>query len=211
MSDTAREYRHLFDIYVPIAIAVFAVIAAFVFFALVRYRWRRGHAPRGKTERPLLEGAYAVVLAAVAATLLYFTFSTEAKVDPLPGHPGLVVNVTGAQWNWRFEYPKYRITQLSTTQREGTLYVPSGTPVLFRIGSVDVIHSFWIPAMKIKKDAFPGATNKVGMVFPKPGVFYSGECAEFCGLHHAEMLFRVRVLAPGAFAAWVRSRTGGRG
>jgi cytochrome c oxidase subunit II len=62
--------------------------------------------------------------------------------------------------------------------------------------------------MRIKKDAFPGATNRLGMVFPKPGVFYSGECAEFCGLHHADMLFRVRVLSPGAFAAWARSRTG---
>jgi cytochrome c oxidase subunit 2 len=209
MTDTAREYRHLFDIYVPIGVGVFLVILAFVLFSLVRYRWRPGRVPEGRHEHPLLEGSYAVVLAAVAALLLYFTFNTEAKVDKLPKRPGLRVVVTSAQWNWRFDYPKYRISQFSSSLKEGTLYVPSGTQVLFLIRSVDVVHSFWIPAMRIKKDAFPGATNKVSMIFGKPGVTQSGQCAEYCGLHHADMLFRVRVLKPAAFDAWARSRQRG--
>ena len=208
MTDTAREYRHLFDIYVPIGVGVFVLIAAFVLFAAVRYRWREGRTPHGRAERPLLEGAYAVILAGTAALLLHFTFTTEAKVDRLPKHPGLRVVVTGAQWNWRFFYPKYRISQLSGVVKQGTLYVPSNTQVLFLIRSVDVVHSFWVPQMRIKKDAFPGATNKVAMVFTKPGVAESGICAEFCGLHHADMLFRVRVLRPAAFDAWARSRQG---
>src|SRR5919201_1260725 len=204
MTDTARQYRHLFDIYVPIAIGVFLVVLGFVAFAVIRYRWRPGREPRGRAERSLLEGAYALALAAIVPVLLYFTFSTESKVDKLPQRPGLRVVVTAAQWNWRFFYPKYGITQFSGTTRPGTLFVPSNTQVLFLIRSVDVIHSFWIPQMRIKKDAFPGATNKVGMVFSKPGVIESGVCAEFCGLHHADMLFKVRVLPPVAFDAWAR-------
>jgi cytochrome c oxidase subunit 2 len=206
MTDTAREYRHLFDIYVPIAVGVFVVVLGLVLFAVFRYRWRPGRVPGGKAERSALEGAYAVVLAAVVALLLHFTFTTEAKVDRLPKRPGLRVVVTGAQWNWRFFYPKYGITQFSGSRQPGTLYVPSDTQVLFLIRSVDVIHSFWIPQMRIKKDAFPGATNKVSMIFGKPGVLESGYCAEFCGLHHSDMLFKVRVLAPAAFDAWARSR-----
>lgn len=206
MTDTAREYRHLFDIYAPIAVAVFLIIGGFVLFAVVRYRWRPGRLPKGRSEHPWLEGGYALLLAAVVPVLLHFTFTTESRVDKLPKHPGLRVVVTGAQWNWRFFYPKYGITQFSGTTRPGTLYVPSNTQVLFLVRSVDVIHSFWIPQMRIKKDAFPGATNKVGMVFGKPGVAESGACAEYCGLHHADMLFKVRVLKPAAFDAWARSR-----
>jgi cytochrome c oxidase subunit II len=206
MTDTAREYRHLFDIYVPIAVGVFLVVLAFVAFAVIRYRWRPGHKPRGKAERSMLEGAYALALVAIVPVLLHFTFTTESRVDKLPKRPGLRVVVTAAQWNWRFFYPKYGITQLSGTSKPGTLYVPSGTQVLFLIRSVDVIHSFWIPQMRIKKDAFPGATNKVGMVFGKPGVAESGVCAEFCGIHHSDMLFNVRVLPPRQFDAWARSR-----
>jgi cytochrome c oxidase subunit II len=208
VTDTAQKYRHLFDIYVPIAVAVWVVIFGVVAFALVRYRRRPGHLPKGKAERPRLEAAYALVLACTVVVLLVLTFNTEAKVDKLPRHPGLVVNVTAAQWNWRFDYPQYRITQLSTTQREGTLFLPAHTQVLFRIRSQDVIHSFWIPQMRLKKDAFPGATNEVSATWGKPGVTQSGECAEFCGIHHADMLFNVRVLTPQAFAAWVRARQG---
>jgi cytochrome c oxidase subunit 2 len=206
MTDTAREYRHLFDIYVPIAVAVFAIVLAVVVFCVLRYRWRPGRTPRGRSDHPKLEGAYALVLACTAAVLLYFTFGTESKVDALPKHPGLVVNVTAGQWNWRFDYPKYGITQYSFSQREGTLYLPSATQILFRIRSVDVIHSFWIAQMRLKKDAFPGATNEASAVFGKPGVLVSGVCAEFCGLHHGDMLFRVRVLGPAAFATWARSQ-----
>ena len=206
MTDTAREYRHLFDIYVPIAVAVFLIVLAFVAFAVIRYRWRPGRKPRGRAERSLLEGAYALLLVAIVPVLLYFTFSTEAKVDRLPKHPGLRVVVTGAQWNWRFFYPKYGITQFSGTTRPGTLYVPAHTQILFLIRSVDVVHSFALPQMRTKKDAFPGATNKLAMVFGKPGVVQSGQCAEYCGLHHADMLFKVRVLEPRAFEAWARSQ-----
>jgi cytochrome c oxidase subunit 2 len=212
MTDTAREYRHLFDIYVPIGVGVFLVIFGFVGYALIRYRWRPGRVPRGKAERSKLELAYAVALACIVPVLLYFTFTTEARVDRLPKHPGLRVVVTGAQWNWRFFYPKYGVTEFSGTSRPGTLYVPSNTQILFLVRSVDVIHSFWIPQMRMKKDAFPGATNKVGMVFGRPGVIESGTCAEFCGLHHADMRFNVRVLTPAAFDAWARSRQkAGRG
>ncbi len=210
MTDTAREYRHLFDIYVPIALGVFVIVAGCVLFALLRYRRREGRAPSRRSERPWFEGAYVLVLAAMVPLLLHFTFTTEAKVDKLPRHPGLRVVVTAAQWNWRFFYPKYGISEISGVDHEGTLSVPSNTQVLFLIRSLDVVHSFWIPQMRIKKDAFPGVTNKLSMVFGRPGVTESGACAEFCGLHHAEMLFRVRVMKPIAFAAWARSQAGAK-
>jgi hypothetical protein len=85
MTDTAREYRHLFDIYVPIAVGVFVVILGVVLFSVLRYRWRPGRLPKGRHERPLLEGSYAVLLAAVAALLLLLAVEVLKKLTPLRG------------------------------------------------------------------------------------------------------------------------------
>ena len=76
--------------------------------------------------------------------------------------------------------------------------------VRFEITSVDVIHSFWIPALRYKHDAIPGSTQIATLVFSR-GVF-PGQCAEFCGLRHADMIFTADALSPAAFTAWARSR-----
>lgn len=204
--DTGHEYHRLFSIYVPIAVGVWLLIALATGFALARYRRRPGRVPSGRDDAPLAEIAYAAVLTGIAATLLYFTFNTEEKVDALPRKPGLVVNVTAGQWNWRFDYPS-GVSVLSSNLDPRTMVVPTGTEILFRLRSIDVVHSMWIPATRIKKDAFPGATNEVKITFPKAGTF-SGECAEFCGLHHAEMRFGVRALPRGQFDTWLRRQAG---
>jgi cytochrome c oxidase subunit 2 len=86
--------------------------------------------------------------------------------------------------------------------------VPTGEAVRVRLSSADVIHAFWIPHTDYKHDAIPGSTQIFTLTFPAAGVF-QGECAEFCGLRHADMLFSVHAVSPSAFAAW--ARTGGRG
>jgi cytochrome c oxidase subunit 2 len=68
---------------------------------------------------------------------------------------------------------------------------------------VDVIHAFWIPELEFKHDLIPGSTQVATLTFARTGL-YQGECAEFCGLRHADMLFNVRVLTPGEFRAWAR-------
>jgi cytochrome c oxidase subunit II len=202
--DTGHEYHHLFSIYVPIGIGVWIAIALVTGFALLRAR-RRG-VPSGKEDAPIAEAVYVAVLSGVAAMLLYFTFTTESKVDALPRKPGLVVNVTAGQWNWRFDYPS-GVSVVSTNLDNRTMAVPTGTEILFRVRSIDVVHSMWIPATRIKKDAFPGADNEVKIMFPKAGTF-SGACAEFCGLHHAEMRFGVRAMPRPEFDAWLRQQAG---
>src|SRR3954454_6316505 len=100
--DTRHEYTHLFSIYVPIAIGVFAVIVLVAAYAIARFRRRAPeHAARWHEHNPL-EGAYAVILTLVVVFLLYLTFTAEHRVDTVANlqRPSLIVNVTGAKWEW---------------------------------------------------------------------------------------------------------------
>jgi cytochrome c oxidase subunit II len=207
--DTGHEYHHLFSIYVPIAIGVWVAIALATGYGLLRYRRRPGRIPTGRHEAQKTELAYAALLTAVVAVLLYLTFTTESKVDALPRKPGLVLHVTAGQWNWRFNYPN-GVSVLSSNRQQRTMVVPTGTVLLLKLQSVDVVHSLWIPERRIKKDAFPGVDNELKLTFPKPGTF-RGECAEFCGLHHAEMDFGVQAVPPAQFQAWLHRQAGGAG
>jgi cytochrome c oxidase subunit II len=141
------------------------------------------------------------------AVLLTLTFDTQGKVDALSPSPGLRVRVTAAKWNWRFEYPEQGITRISGDTRPTTLVVPSDTTVRFALTSRDVIHAFWIPEVRFKRDAFPKRTTEFDLVFDKPG-FYSGVCAEFCGLKHGQMHFSVEVQSPRDFEDWVAAERG---
>ena len=207
--DTRHEYEHLFSIYVPIAIGVFAVIVLAIAYCLLRYRRRPPELAARWHENNRLEGSYALVLAGVVAFLLYLTFTAEHRVDTVSARerPSVTVDVIGSKWEWTFRYRDYMITERSGTVGRQPLVVPTGEAVRFNLSTVDVIHAFWVPEVRFKRDLIPGATQSVTLVFPAAGSF-QGQCAEFCGLRHADMVFNVRAVSPAAFAAWAHS--GGR-
>jgi cytochrome c oxidase subunit II len=204
--DTRHVYDHLLSIYVPIALGVFALIVVVVSAAVFIYRRRPPERAARWHEHNPLEGAYAVLLACVAAFLLYLTFSAEHKVERVANEerPAVVIDVVASKWEWTFGYPAYGITQLSGTVGHQPLVVPAGVAVRFRLTSVDVIHSFWIPALRYKHDAIPGSTQIATLVFRR-GAF-PGQCAEFCGLRHADMIFTADAVTPSRFAAWAQTR-----
>lgn len=205
--DTRAEYDHVFSIYVPIAIGVFALIVLLSLGAVIVYRRRpREKAARWHEHNPI-EGAYAVLLTCVVAFLLYVTFSAEHRVDTVSARerPQLVVNVTASKWEWHFNYPAYGIDRYSGTTGEQDLVVPTNEAIRFRMSAVDVIHALWVPQLRFKHDLIPGSIQNATLTFSRPGTF-SGQCAEFCGLLHADMIFVVRAVSPAQFAAWTRSQ-----
>lgn len=208
--DTRREYYRVFDVYVPIAVGVFAVIAVAVLAAVIIYRRRPPERAARWHENNPLEGTYAVLLACVAAFLLSLTFSAEHQTDTLANdeHPAVTVNVVGAKWEWSFAYPGFGVVRHSGTVGRQPLVLPAGEAVRLRLSTQDVIHAFWVPEARYKHDLIPGSVQTATLTFPRPGVF-TGQCAEFCGLRHADMVFSVDVVSPARFAAW--TRRGGRG
>jgi len=204
--ETSQQYRHLFDIYVPIALGVFALIIVAMLAMIVRY----GRRPAAKAakwhENNRVESTYAVLLLFVIAFLLYVTFSAEHKVDTVANRekPALTVDVYGAKWEWRFNYPAYGINRYSGTVGRETFVLPTGEAIRLRLISLDVIHEFWVPALRYKHDLIPGSVQEITVTFPHPGSF-KGQCAEFCGIYHARMVFTVKAVSPASFAAWAHA------
>lgn len=207
--DTRRVYSWVFGIYVPIGLGVFVLFTAAIIGTVL---WFRLHPPARAArwhEANTLEISYALVLTCVAAFLLYVTFHAEHRLDSPASYerPAMTIDVTGSRWEWTYRYPSYGITRQSGLVGHQPLVVPINEAIRFRLTSDDVIHSFWIPQLAFKRDAIPGQTETVMLDFDKAGTF-SGACAEYCGLYHAEMVFTVDAVTPSAFQRWARS--GGR-
>ena len=200
------QFEHLQNsVYLPIACAVAVLVVGAILFAVLRYRERPGRTPSERTDAPRIEALWAAGIAAIVVVLVVNTFSTEAKTDAVSPHPGLRVEVTAARWSWTFSYPGTGIVDHGSTLRPAVLHVPTGTVVQFRLTSRDVIHSFWIPGLRFKRDAFPKRTTTFDLTFG-PGKYANGRCAEFCGLHHGDMEFVVDAQSPAAFRRWLAGR-----
>jgi len=116
----------------------------------------------------------------------------------------LLVQAQGIRYAWALTYPEQGIS----TQE---LVVPIGKHVRFEVTALDVLHSFWIPAFRIKIDAVPGMTTTVSATPTQTGDFdgdpqFRLQCAELCGLNHNKMMLKVRVVSEGDFAAWVAAQ-----
>ncbi|HEX6367451.1 MAG TPA: cytochrome c oxidase subunit II [Longimicrobium sp.] len=183
--------------------AVVVAVTALLVAGLLRRR--RGEAP-GDPVRWIHAGAgfSIVVLLAVFAGLV----AGLAYASRMPGRPAAVVEVTGHQWWWELRYLGTPAEDVFITANE--VHVPVGRPVRFRVTSMDVIHSFWVPELGGKIDMIPGRTNETWLRADRPGV-YRGQCGEFCGRQHARMDFVVVAQSPAAFAAWrAEQRRAGR-
>ncbi len=182
--DTRSDFQGLWHLYAGVSAVVLAVVFALVLVALVRSRKGQGD---GVEKRPVAETVYGVVLGAIAAGLVGFTFHTESREDRAPAEP-TTVGVVAFKWGWAFTAGGKTVT--GDDKAPPTLTVPAGRPIAFTLRSRDVIHAFWVPELRFKRDAFPFRSTRFDLVFDRPGT-YVGRCAEFCGLQHAGMTFRV--------------------
>jgi cytochrome c oxidase subunit 2 len=138
-------------------------------------------------------------------TLLYawgLIFLNRVDAAPPPGSHVLNVDVAGEQWNWDFTYPQYGNAQ------SPYLEVPLNRPILFTITSIDVTHSFSVPAWALKEDAVPGQFTYSRVTPNRLGTF-DIRCYELCGMFHAYMRSQARVVPARDFARWVRQQPRG--
>ncbi|KIF80067.1 hypothetical protein TSA66_03360 [Noviherbaspirillum autotrophicum] len=138
----------------------------------------------------------AVLLGAAAWTMI-----TLSAVAAPSANEALHINVIAHQWWWEVSYPGKQQSELTIVANE--IHIPVGQPVLLRLESDDVIHSFWIPKLAGKTDMIPGQTNRAWLQANQAGD-YRGQCGEYCGAQHAQMVMHVIAEPPDAFAAWLR-------
>lgn len=200
-SDFAEQILGLYALITWAAVGIAALVFGVLGYVLLRFRDRPGAPlPPQTAGRAWLEIAWtvgpALVLLVIAVPTIQVIFRTQGQAT---SGDALEVTVNAYQWWWEFQYPSLGIV----TANE--LHVPAGREVVLRLEGGDVIHSFWIPQLGGKRDVVPGRLNTLRFTARTPGE-YLGQCAEFCGVSHANMRKRVIVDAPEDFERWVAAQ-----
>ena len=194
--DFARLVDDVFMTTVRWAILVFVLVEGALLYAIIKFRGKADDPePKQVHGNSVLEIVWTVIPAVILVLVAVPTIQTIFETAKTPER-ALVVEVIGHQWWWEFRYPEYGIT----TANE--LHVPVGRTVDFRLTSNDVVHSFWVPQFAGKRDVFPRRETRIWFTAEVAGEF-PGQCAEFCGIQHGRMGFRVLADEAGAFDDWV--------
>jgi len=209
------------------AIAVGLLVWGAILWAVIFYRKRGDTIPHQVRYNLPIEILYTVVPFVMVGVLFYFTARDENRITSLSAHPDVVVDVTGFQWSWEFQYPQYPVKNSSSGVTElGAMWnpdisladsygqlplleIPDHETVRFNLTSNDVIHSFWVLPFDFKRDVLPGhpnhfEVNPTGTLYSGPDTI--GRCSELCGLYHSRMLFRIKIVTPAQFKAWITAQ-----
>jgi cytochrome c oxidase subunit 2 len=225
VTETMEKLVSLHNLLLVIISVITVFVLALMVYVMVRFRASRNPVPSQVTHNTLLEVAWTVmpiviliVIAIPSFKLLYFMDRTS--------EPGLTIKITGKQWNWQYEYPDLKIdfeafivkdpdwNKFSPEEKvrrprllavDAEMVVPVNTNVRFYVTSVDVMHSWAVPAFGVKNDAVIGRLNQGWFNVRKEGLYY-GQCSQICGSGHAYMPIAVRVVSKEAFDKWVASK-----
>jgi cytochrome c oxidase subunit 2 len=226
VSPPAESIRSLSVLVLAITAFIFVTVEGILIYSIVRFRRRAaaGNPPppevgAREVEPPQVYGSKPIEIAWTAApALVVFVLALvsartlwEVNIPPPQPQAGdntLFVTVVARQWWWEYTYDHYNGRELGfTTANE--LYVPVSDERVVRrtyltLRSADVCHSFWVPRLAGKTDCIPGRINSMWFQTDKPGL-YVGQCAEYCGTQHANMLLRVTVDSPNDFENWLEN------
>ena len=179
------------------AAVIFSIVVALLLFGVLR---RRGMAPEDRPRRSpgtmFVVIAGVVVPAVVLVALFVLTVDALPKTSPSRGRTRLEIAVVARQWFWDVTYPG------TAARTANEIHIPVGVPVDVRVRSADVIHSLWVPELNRKIDVIPGQVNDVVFDARHAGV-YRGQCAEFCGVQHANMALYVVAEPRSQFKRWL--------
>jgi cytochrome c oxidase subunit II len=195
-STGAPGYDALFLFITGLAIFFFVIVAVLLGSFVLKYR-RRGpdEVTPHITHNFRLEMVWTIIPLLLVIVIFFWGFHgfMEAQVAPLES---MEISVTGKKWQWEFEYP-------DGMRSLNELHVPVNTNVRIILSSADVIHSFFVPAFRIKKDAVPGRYTELWFNAVDPGT-YQLFCAEYCGKGHSDMLGKIVVESKEGYERWLK-------
>jgi cytochrome c oxidase subunit II len=208
-STPAKEIAGLSLFVLGMTGGIFVVVGGLLAYAIVRYR---DHGDKSDDREPAqiygstqIELAWTVIPILIIVVLFLTTARMIFAIQDAPKPPAaLDVTVVGHQFWWEYRYPKLGIVAANE------LHVPLSntshpSPTFLKLLSADVDHSFWVPQLAGKTDLIPNHPNDMWIDPLEPGL-YVGQCAQFCGVQHANMLLRVYVDPPEQFAEWVKNQ-----
>ena len=206
VTEQGRAVYNLYNLFLYIAAVVFVVVSGLVLWSVVRYRRRDDELPKQTHGNNRLELLWTLIPTVIVLALFAFTLVAQNKVLDQSGQADVNVTVTAFQWSWRFTYEGTGAEVLGTPETVPEMVLPVGQRVRVKLVSADVVHSFYVPQTLFKRQAIPGTDNTFDLTFEKVGL-YHGQCTQFCGLQHPDMVFRVRVVEQGAYQSWLAAAT----
>ena len=201
-SDFTRMIDDVFMTTVWWSVVVFVLVEGALVYVILRYRGKPSDAEVSQVHgNTTLEIIWTAIPALILAMIAVPTVRAIFRTYEVPKGESLIVEVTGHQWWWEFRYPEYGVV----TANE--LHVPTGRVVTLKMKTADVLHSFWLPQLAAKRDVFPDRATTVWFRADSTG-YYSGQCAEFCGVQHGRMGFHVAATSPAEFDAYIAGLRG---
>jgi len=177
------------------AVMLLGITIAMIWFSW-RYNRKRHPVPLSQKDKNIwLEITWTVIPTLLVMLMFWYGWEGYLSLRSIPDN-AFPVKAEARMWSWLFTY--------ENGATSNKLYVPVGKPVKVELSSVDVLHSFYVPAFRVKRDMVPGMTNYVWFVAEKPGS-YDLFCAEYCGVGHSAMITTVEALPEAEFTAWLES------
>jgi len=197
-STAAPKIDHLLNVMIVLSAFVFSLVMVMLFYALWKFKAKPGDESDGEPihGNTRLEVAWTLIPTIIVLFAGGYSWKVLDEIEE-PGDRPLTVSVFSQQYAWSFAYPGK-----DYAWNEGELHVPVDRPIHFKMHALDVIHSFWVPEWRIKKDNVPGITTTAIVTPDKVGT-YQLVCTELCGFGHASMRAKVVVEPEAKFNEWV--------
>jgi cytochrome c oxidase subunit II len=232
VTDISRKIYDLHMLVFYVCCGIGVVVFGAMIYSIVTFRHSKGAVPdTTMVHNTKVEVAWTIVPVVILVAMAIPAGRTLVQIEDL-SNSELTIKVTGFQWGWNYEYVASGVNYFSRLDRlsdearqldsgidpntvphyllnvDHPLVVPVDTKVRLLITADDVIHSWWVPAFGVKKDAIPGFVNESWFKVDadKPGV-YRGQCAELCGRDHGFMPIVVDARSKADFAAWLKTQT----
>lgn len=217
----ATEIFHLHNTIFFICLAIFVAVFAVMFYSILVHRKSRGAKPATFRESTAVEIMWTTIPFLILIAMAIPSTATLLKMEDTKTNANLIVKVTGYQWKWHYEYLGHNVSYFSTLatskaqidnqspkqehyllEVDNPLVLPVGKKIRFILTANDVIHSWWVPALGVKKDAVPGFITESWTRIAQPGI-YRGQCAELCGKDHGFMPIVVEAKTDAEFNDWL--------
>jgi cytochrome c oxidase subunit 2 len=224
----SREIHDLHMLILWVCVVIGVAVYAAMITAIVKFRKSKGAVAAKFTHNGTVEVIWTAIPAAILVAMAVPAAETLIRMEDTRGSE-LTIKVTGYQWRWHYDYIDESVGFFSTLDRESNaarrvgsgvdpttvdnyllkvdndVVVPVDTKVRLLVTAADVIHSWWVPELAVKKDAVPGFINETWFTADTVGT-YRGQCAELCGMDHGFMPIVVRVVSQTDYDAWLASR-----
>jgi cytochrome c oxidase subunit 2 len=179
-------------------------------YVVLRFRSDHNAMPKQNRYNLPMEIFYTTAPFVIIGVLFYYTILAQNTVTAKGGPTDVTVDVVAQKWSWSFNYREadnpavgQNVYEVGTISATPDLYLPVNQKVVFNLRSVDVNHSFWVPAFYEKMDVIPGRNNNFQVTPNKEGVF-RGKCTELCGTYHQAMLFNVHVVSEAEYNDYLK-------